>query len=81
MKYRLAIFDFDGTLADSFPFFVHTVKYGVKIWGHILLYDIGLVQDRQWLICGASNFQGVLACHVSRLRETRFRTNTKGQTP
>ena len=21
MKYRLAIFDFDGTLADSFPFF------------------------------------------------------------
>ena len=22
MKYRLAIFDFDGTLADSFPFFV-----------------------------------------------------------
>ena len=22
MKYRLAIFDFDGTLADSFPFFI-----------------------------------------------------------
>jgi phosphoglycolate phosphatase len=22
MRYRLAIFDFDGTLADSFPFFV-----------------------------------------------------------
>ncbi len=22
MKYRLVIFDFDGTLADSFPFFV-----------------------------------------------------------
>ena len=22
MSYRLAIFDFDGTLADSFPFFV-----------------------------------------------------------
>jgi phosphoglycolate phosphatase len=24
MKYKLAIFDFDGTLADSFPFFVRT---------------------------------------------------------
>jgi phosphoglycolate phosphatase len=25
MKYRLAIFDFDGTLADSFPFFVRVI--------------------------------------------------------
>ncbi len=26
MKYKLAIFDFDGTLADSFPFFLTTVN-------------------------------------------------------
>ena len=26
MKYRLAIFDFDGTLADSFPFFVRVIN-------------------------------------------------------
>ena len=26
MKYRLAIFDFDGTLADSFPWFLHVVN-------------------------------------------------------
>ncbi len=26
MKYKLAIFDFDGTLADSFPFFLGTVN-------------------------------------------------------
>jgi len=26
MKYKLAIFDFDGTLADSFPFFLNTVN-------------------------------------------------------
>ena len=26
MKYKLAIFDFDGTLADSFPFFLDTVN-------------------------------------------------------
>lgn len=26
MKYKLAIFDFDGTLADSFPFFLATVN-------------------------------------------------------
>ena len=26
MKYRLAIFDFDGTLADSFPFFVQVIN-------------------------------------------------------
>jgi len=26
MKYRLVIFDFDGTLADSFPFFLRTVN-------------------------------------------------------
>lgn len=26
MKYRLAIFDFDGTLADSFPFFVSVLN-------------------------------------------------------
>ncbi|MFN0121230.1 MAG: HAD hydrolase-like protein [Blastocatellia bacterium] len=26
MKYKLAIFDFDGTLADSFPFFLRTVN-------------------------------------------------------
>lgn len=26
MKYKLAIFDFDGTLADSFPFFLSTVN-------------------------------------------------------
>lgn len=35
MKYRLAIFDFDGTLADSFPFFAGTIntlaqQYGFK---------------------------------------------------
>lgn len=35
MKYRLAIFDFDGTLADSFPFFVRVFnqlaeKHGFK---------------------------------------------------
>lgn len=27
MKYRLAIFDFDGTLADSFPFFVRVFNH------------------------------------------------------
>lgn len=27
MKYQLAIFDFDGTLADSFPFFVSTFNH------------------------------------------------------
>ena len=26
MKYRLAIFDFDGTLADSFPFFIRVIN-------------------------------------------------------
>ena len=26
MKYRLAIFDLDGTLADSFPFFVRVIN-------------------------------------------------------
>ena len=26
MKYRLVIFDFDGTLADSFPWFVGTLN-------------------------------------------------------
>jgi phosphoglycolate phosphatase len=26
MKYRMAIFDFDGTLADSFPFFVRVIN-------------------------------------------------------
>ena len=26
MKYRMAIFDFDGTLADSFPFFVQVIN-------------------------------------------------------
>lgn len=26
MKYKLVIFDFDGTLADSFPFFLSTVN-------------------------------------------------------
>ncbi|UFH51882.1 HAD hydrolase-like protein [Spirosoma sp. KNUC1025] len=26
MKYKLVIFDFDGTLADSFPYFLHTVN-------------------------------------------------------
>ncbi|WP_345984589.1 HAD hydrolase-like protein [Sulfurimonas sp. HSL-1656] len=26
MKYKLVIFDFDGTLADSFPFFLHAVN-------------------------------------------------------
>jgi phosphoglycolate phosphatase len=26
MKYKLAIFDFDGTLADSFPFFLETIN-------------------------------------------------------
>jgi phosphoglycolate phosphatase len=26
MKYRLIVFDFDGTLADSFPFFVSVVN-------------------------------------------------------
>lgn len=26
MKYRLAIFDFDGTLADSFPFFIGVIN-------------------------------------------------------
>ena len=26
MKYKLVIFDFDGTLADSFPFFLHTMN-------------------------------------------------------
>lgn len=35
MKYRLVIFDFDGTLADSFPFFISSVntladRYGFK---------------------------------------------------
>jgi phosphoglycolate phosphatase len=35
MKYRLAIFDFDGTLADSFPFFIRVFnqlaeKHGFK---------------------------------------------------
>ncbi|MDB5773715.1 MAG: haloacid dehalogenase [Burkholderia sp.] len=27
MKYRLVIFDFDGTLADSFPFFISTFNH------------------------------------------------------
>ncbi|MBO0858891.1 MAG: HAD hydrolase-like protein [Chloracidobacterium sp.] len=36
MKYRLAIFDFDGTLADSFPFFIRVFnqlaeKHGFKV--------------------------------------------------
>ncbi|MBL8194161.1 MAG: HAD hydrolase-like protein, partial [Blastocatellia bacterium] len=26
MKYKLVIFDFDGTLADSFPFFLNTIN-------------------------------------------------------
>lgn len=26
MRYRLVIFDFDGTLADSFPWFVRTLN-------------------------------------------------------
>jgi phosphoglycolate phosphatase len=26
MKYRMAIFDFDGTLADSFPFFIRVIN-------------------------------------------------------
>ena len=36
MKYRLAIFEFDGTLADSFPFFIRVFnqlaeQYGFEI--------------------------------------------------
>ena len=26
MKYKLVIFDFDGTLADSFPLFLHSIN-------------------------------------------------------
>lgn len=33
MKYRLAIFDFDGTLADSFPFFVRVFNQLAKQHG------------------------------------------------
>jgi phosphoglycolate phosphatase len=33
MKYRLAIFDFDGTLADSFPFFIRVFNQLAKQHG------------------------------------------------
>jgi phosphoglycolate phosphatase len=33
MKYRLAIFDFDGTLADSFPFFLRVFNQLAKQYG------------------------------------------------
>jgi phosphoglycolate phosphatase len=33
MKYRLAIFDFDGTLADSFPFFIRVFNQLAEQYG------------------------------------------------
>jgi len=33
MKYRLAIFDFDGTLADSFPFFIQVFNQLAEQYG------------------------------------------------
>jgi phosphoglycolate phosphatase len=32
MKYRLAIFDFDGTLADSFPWFLQVVNEAAEVY-------------------------------------------------
>ena len=37
--------------------------------GHILLYDVVMTQDRRWFVHCASNFLGVLSCHVRRSRE------------
>ncbi|MGO4571862.1 HAD hydrolase-like protein [Microvirga sp. 2TAF3] len=33
MAYKLVIFDFDGTLADTFPWFIRTVKTGAERYG------------------------------------------------
>jgi phosphoglycolate phosphatase len=43
MKYRLAIFDFDGTLADSFPFFIRVINQLAEQHGFKRV-DLDLVQ-------------------------------------
>ncbi|HEX6747554.1 MAG TPA: HAD hydrolase-like protein [Longimicrobium sp.] len=40
MKYRLAIFDFDGTLADSFPWFLQVLNEAADTFGFLRASDV-----------------------------------------
>ena len=40
MKYRLAIFDFDGTLADTFPWFLQVVDEAADAFGFLRISDV-----------------------------------------
>ncbi len=52
MNYKLAIFDFDGTLADLFPFFLRTfntmaTRYGIRPMGETKPDTLRTLKARQ----------------------------------
>ncbi len=82
MRYKLIIFDFDGTLADSFPFFVSTLdrlaeRHGFKRVGSAELETLRGYDFRQlmkhiglplWkLPMVTKDFNGLMAREIARI--------------